>query len=159
MQVFFTPDSQNLIISRADEFSFWDVSTLREVRRMPREVAQYPGHVAFSTDGKLMALEMAPGMIHLKSVATGRTIAKLEDPSRDQATWMAFSPDGKQLVVAARFAFAIHVWDLGAIRAQLKPLELDWAWPEFPAQAKPGNASALAAPSPLRIQVLGAGMP
>ena len=159
MPVFFTPDSQNLIISSGEAFSFWDVNTLREVRRLPREVAQYPGHVAFSTDGKMMALEMAPGMIHLKDVLTGRTVAKLEDPSRDQATWMAFSPDGRQLVVAARFAFAIHVWDLGAIRARLKTLGLDWDWPEFPTTVKPGSAPALATPSPLRIQVLSAGVP
>jgi len=41
-----------------------------------------------------MALEMAPGIIHLKEAATGRTVARLEDPHGDRATWQAFTPDG-----------------------------------------------------------------
>ena len=133
--VFFTPDSRALIISRGDEFSFWDVETLQPIRRLPRDVAHFPGHVAFSPDGKLMALEMAPAVIHLKEVATGRTVAKLEDPHGDRATWLGFTPDGTQLVVVASYASAIHIWDLRAIRARLKDMNLDWDWPEFPPAA------------------------
>jgi hypothetical protein len=69
---------------------------------------------------------MAPGVIHLKEVVTMRTIAKLEDPNRDRATWQGFTPDGGKLVVVSRFAGAVHVWDLQAIRARLKELNLDW---------------------------------
>jgi eukaryotic-like serine/threonine-protein kinase len=134
-QVFFTPDSRALIISRGDEFSFWDVATLRPIRRLRRDVAVYPGHVAFSPDGRLMALEMAPAVVHLKEVATGRTVARLEDPHGDRATWQGFTPDGTQLVVAATYASAVHVWDLRAIRARLKDMNLDWDWPEFPPAA------------------------
>ena len=79
-----------------------------------------------------MALEMAPAVIHLKEVATGRTVAKLEDPHGDRATWQGFTPDGTQLVVVANYASAIHIWDLRAIRARLKDMNLDWDWPEFP---------------------------
>ena len=129
--VFFTPDSRSLIISRGDAFTFWDVATLKPVRRLDRDVRIYPGHVAFSHDGKLMALEMAPAVIQLREVATGRIVAKLEDPHGDRAQWMGFSPDGTQLVVSARFAKAIHVWDLRAIRTRLKQMGLDWEWPEF----------------------------
>jgi eukaryotic-like serine/threonine-protein kinase len=130
--VFFTPDSRALIIARGDEFSFWDVETLRPIRRLPRDVTQFPGWVAFSPDGRLMALEMAPAVLHLKEVATGRTVAKLEDPFGDRATWQGFTPDGTRLVVVAGFASAIHVWDLRVIRARLKEMGLDWDWPEFP---------------------------
>ena len=56
---YFTPDSRVLIIARGDEFSFWDTATLEPIRRLRRDVAHYPGHVAFSPDGRLMALEMA----------------------------------------------------------------------------------------------------
>ena len=41
---------------------------------------------------KLMAVEMAPAVIHLKETATGRTVAKLEDPHGDRATWQGFTP-------------------------------------------------------------------
>jgi hypothetical protein len=133
--VFFTPDSRTLIISRGDEYSFWDVTTLTMVRRLRRDVALYPGYVTFSPDGGLMALEMAPAVIHLKEVATGQTVAKLEDPHGDRATWLGFTPDGTQLVVVAGYACAIHMWDLRAIRERLKEMNLDWNWPEFPPAA------------------------
>ena len=149
--VFFTPDSHTLIISRGDEFSFWDVATLQPIRRLRRDVALYPGYVAFSPDGRLMAVEMAPAVIHLKEVATGRTVAKLEDPHGDRATWQGFTPDGTQLVVVAGYASAIHIWDLRAIRTRLKDMTLDWDWPEFP----PAATENLAA-DPGTIEVLSA---
>ena len=129
--VVFTPDARTLIVSDADQYSFWDVETLKLTRRISRDVALYPGYVAFSPDGLLMALEMAPGVIHLKELSTARTVAKLEDPGGDRAGWLAFSPDGTKLIVAAQYAKAVHVWDLRLIRTQLKAMGLDWDWPEF----------------------------
>jgi WD40 repeat protein len=140
--VFFTPDSRTLIISRGDEFSFWDVATLQPIRRLRRDVALYPGYVAFSPDGRLIALEMAPAVIHLKETATGRTVARLEDPHGDRATWQGFTPDGTQLVVIASYASAVHIWDLRAIRTRLKDMNLDWDWPAFPPAANENLAAA-----------------
>src|SRR5262249_51774289 len=147
--VFFTPDSRELIISRGDEFSFWDVQTLQPIRRLRRDVTLFPGHVAFSPDGKLMAVEMDPAVIHLKEVATGRTVARLEDPHGDPASWQGFAPDGTQLVVLSGRASAIHVWDFRAIRRRLKDMNLDWNWPEFPPEAL-GNPVA----GPVQIEVV-----
>ena len=124
--VFFTPDSRALIIARGDEFSFWDVETLQPIRRLPRDATPFPGRVAFSPDGKLMALEMAPAVIHLKEVATGPDRGQARGPGGDRATWQGFTPDGTQLVVVASYASAIHVWDLRAIRTRLKDMNLDW---------------------------------
>ncbi len=146
--VSFTPDSRALVICGGDAFTFWDLATLRPIRRLDRDVPHHPGYVAFAAGG-LMALEMAPGVIHLNEVATGRTVAKLEDPHGDQAWWMGFTPDGTQLVVAARYAKAIHVWDLRAIRRRLKAMGLDWDWPEFPPAAARARPAGLA-----RVDVL-----
>jgi hypothetical protein len=120
-----------LIVARENEVTFYDVDSLKVTRQMPRDLGLYPGYVAFTADGKLMAVEMAPGLIHLKEISSGRTVAKLEDPNRELSTWMSFTPDGTQLVVVARYAGAIHRWDLRAIRARLKMMNLDWDWPEF----------------------------
>jgi WD40 repeat protein len=136
-KVYFTPDSRTLILCTGNEFTFWDVETLQQLRRIGRDVTQYPGHVAFSPDGRLMALEIAPGIVHLRDAATDRIVAKLEDPHGDRATWMAFSPDGTQLVVNAGYSRAVHVWDLRAVRQRLKTMGLDWEWPEFSPAAPP----------------------
>ena len=80
----------------------------------------------------MMAMEISPGIIDLKEVATVQTIAKLENPFRERSTWIAFNSDGTQLIVASRYAKTVHGWDLAKIRAGLKPMGLDWHWPEFP---------------------------
>ena len=150
--VFFTPDNRELIVARDQAFIFYDLKTLEVSRRLPREMGLYPGHVAFTADGKLMAVEMSPGVIHLKEFTSGRTLAKLEDPQGDHSTWMSFTPDGTQLIVAARYASAIHRWDLQAIRAHLKSINLDWDWPEFPPSVLEHSFDKKR--QPLRMQVV-----
>ena len=125
------PDGKELVISSPGQFRFWDLETLKPRLTLSHDVF-YPSHPAFSPDQKMMAMEISPGIIHLKEVATGKKIAQLENPFRERATWMAFHPDGTKLIVASRYAKTVLVWDLAKIRAGLKPLGLDWQWPEFP---------------------------
>ncbi len=149
--VWFTPDSRELLICRGDQIIFRDLATLSS-RHLDRERSHYPAFsVAFSDEGRLMAVEMAPGVVHLKDVLTGRTVARLEDPHGDPARWLGFTPDGTQLVVSSEFA--IHVWDLRAIRRELKQIGLDWEWPEFPPARDGGDAVTS---DPLTIEVLAA---
>jgi len=129
-EVTFSPDSKDLVISSPGQFRFWDLETLKPRLIFNHEVL-YPSHPAFSSDQKLMAMEMSPGILELKEVATGHTIAKLENPFRDRSTWIAFNSGGTQLIVASRYSRTIHLWDLAKLRAGLKPMGLDWQWPEF----------------------------
>jgi WD40 repeat protein len=104
------------------------------------------GQVAFSPDGRLLAVETGQGVVRLLDPDTGREYARLEDPNQDRAAWsIAFSPDGTQLVVNGE-GYSLHVWDLRAIRAELAQRGLDWDLPEFP-PADP------VPPRPLRIVV------
>jgi WD40 repeat protein len=129
--VSFTPDSRLLVISRDNEFTIHDVQTQQRLRRISRDAAQYPGYVAFSPDSTIIALEMAPGIIHLKEMATEKTIAKLEDPNGERGGWMGFTPDGTKLVVSTAYAHSVHIWDLRLIRQQLANIGLDWDAPQF----------------------------
>ncbi len=128
----FAPDSRTLMVTYADEFSFWDAQKFQPIRGLPRGNALYRSQVAFSPDGKLLALEASSGVIHITEAATGRTIARLTDPSGGRATWMSFTPDGTQLVTASFYAKEMHIWNLRRIRTRLKAMRLDWEWPEFP---------------------------
>ena len=134
--VTFTPDSRVLVLGLGHEFRFHDVMSKELVIRLSRDVAMHPGFVAFAPTAGLMALEMAPGIVHLKEIATGKTVARLEDPHGDRASWMGLASDSGRLAVVAQYARAIHVWDLRAIRGRLKTMSLDWDWPEFSATPK-----------------------
>jgi serine/threonine protein kinase/WD40 repeat protein len=148
--VWFTPDRRELLICRGDEIIFRDLATLSS-RHLERERSHYPAFsVAFSDEGRLMAVEMAPGVVHLKDVRTGRTVARLEDPHGVPARWLGFTPDGTQLVVSSEFE--IHIWDLRAIRRELKAIGLDWGWPEFDSQT--GDARAVES-VPLSLELVG----
>src|SRR5262249_39936403 len=110
-QVFFTPDSRSLVISRTGEFRFWDVKTIQPVRELRRDGPVHPGCIAFSPAGDLMAMEITPGVIDLKAVATGKTVARLEDPHGDRAPWwIGFTPDGTRLVSVVTYSQVVHVW-------------------------------------------------
>ncbi len=128
----FTPDSRELLVSRGSDFLFLSVQTLEISRRLARKTGLFVGDVAFTRDGKMMAMEMAQAEIHLKETATGSTVAKLKDPFRDRSSMVLFTHDGTKLIAFSNVASAIHIWDLRAIRARLKPMGLDWNWAEFP---------------------------
>jgi WD40 repeat protein/Tfp pilus assembly protein PilF len=104
------------------------------------------GVVAFSPDGKLLALETGEGLVRLLDPNTGREYARLEDPNQDRARQIAFSPDGTQLVATGE-AESLHVWDLRAIRAELADRKLDWGLPPYPPAREPADAP------PLRLAV------
>jgi serine/threonine protein kinase/WD40 repeat protein len=127
--VAFSPDGRCLVISTNDEFGFWEVGSWKPVRQISRERADgNTGPMAFSADGKMLALSTARDLVQLVDPATGRTFAKLQAPNSDAVKWMAFCPDGAQLLVGSNTPEQglVRVWDLRLIRAQLKDLGLDW---------------------------------
>jgi tetratricopeptide (TPR) repeat protein len=141
---FFSPDGRTLITSRGDEYCFWDIPSFLPVKRLPWDVPNYPGWVAFAPDQNLMALELSAAVIHLIDTASGRTIAKLQDPRTDRAQWLSFTPDGAQLVAIASYSRAVHVWDLRAIRRHLATMDLDWESPAYQPVPPASAAGALA---------------
>jgi serine/threonine protein kinase/tetratricopeptide (TPR) repeat protein/WD40 repeat protein len=101
------------------------------------------GGGVYAPDGKLMALDIKDEVIRLVDAATGREIARLEGPQDDLLAWMGFTPDGTRLVMTGGRTRAIHVWDLRAIRRELKARGLDWDWPEFPPTSEEKDVSPL----------------
>ena len=134
--VTFTPDSRVLVLCLGEEFRFHDIASKDLVLRIRRDVAMHPGYVAFAPAAGLMALEMAPGVVHLKEMATGETVARLEDPHGERAAWLGLASDAGRLAVVAHYARAVHVWDLHALRRQLRGMNLDWDEPELAAPLK-----------------------
>jgi len=122
----FSPDSKQLILCESSQYSFLEIDTWRNTKTLAREHCPYPGVIAFSTDGQLMAVELSSAIISLMDVESGESLAKLEDPYRDRPTWMNFTPDGSRLVAVSNYSKNVHVWDLSSIRKKLRALGLDW---------------------------------
>ena len=83
-----------------------------------------------SPDSRLVVLGLADGTYRLVELATGRELARLEDPEQLAAS-ASFTSDGTRLVVSA--AYGLRVWELRRIRKELVKLGLDWDAPPYPA--------------------------
>jgi len=109
---------------------------------------RFSGRGQFSPDSRLLAVETGRGVIRLIDVARGRELARLEDPYQNAAHYHLFSPDGTRLVTLGKGREGgIHVWDLRAIRRELKALDLDWDAPDYPPEPPPVQ-------TPLRLEVV-----
>jgi serine/threonine protein kinase/WD40 repeat protein len=141
----FSPDSKTLVTGTSAEYGFWEAGSWHKKNALPRENAASMGWMVFSPDGKMLALLHSMTEVRLVDPATGRQFARLPTAGGPYC----FSADGSQLVTAAGRDGAFHVWDLRAIRQQLKEIKLDWDLPPYPA---PPSESA----KPLRVNVLAA---
>ncbi len=107
------------------------------------------GYFAFTADGTIVALsDVRPGTIRLMAPDTGAQIARLAGPEPSRLLPMCFSADSGLLITYGSESRAIHLFDVRAIRAQLKELDLDWDAPPLPTAA-----SALAA-DPIEMDVV-----
>ena len=111
----FSPDRRTLVTSSLDEAVLWDIFTGK-----PRSSPQPGSQVAFSTDGKLMAVSAPPASspprsISLRDAATDQPVGALTLREHEVVLGMAFSPDRKSLAVSSIDADDIAsttLWDL-----------------------------------------------
>ena len=153
----FSPDGRWLVsCTHADagrsSYHFWRVGTWELDHRIDQERNGIAGHPpAFTSDGRLMALGIAPDQVLLADAATGRELARLTTLQPVTPTPLVFSPDGTKLVAATRQK-TVLVWDLRRIRDQLAPMGLDWDAPPYPtAPAASDAAGPLPPPRPVRV--------
>jgi len=126
VSVAFSPDSKTLATCAALEYCFWDTGTWRARHRaIVRKGSNTPGPIVFSRDGKLLALAPTRRLIKLLDPQTGAEFASLTPPIAQNMRWLAISQDSGQLA-AVTDSGSIQLWDLRALRAELKTLRLDW---------------------------------
>ncbi len=129
-KVGFSPDGKWLLTT-GGAFRLWEVGTWREHRTLGEST--YNDGFAFSSDGKLLALgDAAPGVVRLVDPDTGREVARLIGPEPTRLHPLCFSPDGAQLITFGSESLEVHLFDLRAIRKQLKERDLDWDAPPLP---------------------------
>ncbi|MEU8709100.1 serine/threonine-protein kinase [Streptomyces sp. NPDC048565] len=112
-------DDRTLAVSGSNgEVQLWDVAT----RQVTATFDGYDTHctVAFSPDGKTLAIsgqedrkEHFRAFVQLRDVATRRVIGAFDIGAvGDQATAMAFSPDGKYLATGDSAGGKVSLWSL-----------------------------------------------
>jgi eukaryotic-like serine/threonine-protein kinase len=79
----------------------------------------------FAPDGKMLAVWTDTAALRLVDTATGRELARLEDPDFEIVHEIVFTPDGSRLITVHR-SKGMHVWDLGLLREELAEHGLDW---------------------------------
>jgi WD40 repeat protein len=124
--VAFTPDNQWLVTGSASEFCFWNLETLKPDRRIKRmDTGGGHGPIAFSADGKVMALTITRTFVQLREYPSLKILTTLQAPDPQMISWLCFDHLGRRLAVANE-THIIHVWDLRAVREELAKLRLDW---------------------------------
>ena len=122
----FAPESDLLVVGRADEFAFYETNNWNLVDRMPRDSGG--GHqppLAFSGDGKLFAVAQSSWTVKLIDTVTRRELATLTSPHSGILRCLSLNRDGSQLVACTQNGVVLH-WDLREIRNLLEAAGLDW---------------------------------
>ena len=133
--VTFSPDSQWLVTSTPSECHFWQVGSWKRLHSIPRGgAAELTGSVAFTPDGRMVAIAHTRRSVRLVNTGTWQELATLEAPDPGVLSDLKFSPDGA-LLAAATENRVLHLWDLRSIRQQLAAMKLDWDLPPLPPPA------------------------
>jgi WD40 repeat protein len=119
-----TPDRQPLW-KPGHNYRSWQVGSWQPGSLwLPRPHASIPGPLAFSPDGKVLALAPSPREMRLVDAATGEEVATLPMPGSLLPNWLCFSADGHRLAISAENN-AVQVWDLQSLRRELAKMQLD----------------------------------
>ena len=142
----FSTDGQWLVTGSSEECRFWKVGSWQPARAIKRDHAgSLVGPMAFSRDGRMLAIAVSPRVIQLTDLATDEVFATLSTPDTQMIESLCLSPDGSQL--AATSGGAIQTWDLRLIRAGLAAMALDWDLLPYP------PLDTKHKPAPLRVTV------
>jgi WD40 repeat protein len=135
----FSGDNKWLATSTAEGVRLWSTETWQPGPVFNHSGSNWPGSMAFSPHGSLLALAHTPTSIELIDLKTLTVVATLTLPMSTRAGFMQFSPDESQLALTADQQ-ACFLFDLRQIRNSLADLGLDWEQQPFaPATASPAS--------------------
>jgi len=122
----FSPDGRWLLTGTDQEYRLWDTEHWQPGPGCPADLAgaQF-GEAFFSTSGNLVALRQRGGSCEIRETKNFTHLITLEPPDGRQASPRAWSPDGTKLFLLG-YGHRLYVWDLTALRAELRTRGLDW---------------------------------
>ncbi|MEQ8764616.1 MAG: serine/threonine-protein kinase [Planctomycetota bacterium] len=130
IQVAFDPRGRWLSTGDHRGVHLWSLDDWRLVRSFEKEPVQseQPAHLAFSSDGRLLALTARHDLIQILDTQGGEVLASLESASTHFYHELRFPPDRWRLY-ATSLGNAIEVWDLETLGRRLDELGLGSPFP------------------------------
>jgi WD40 repeat protein len=121
----FSPDGEKLF-TFGHRIRVWRVGDWRSLPDLPDESSDAELVLGtISPDGRWLAATEGDREVHLIELVTGKLMAVLDGPGEGGILALAFSPDGKTLVIA-RDRGDIQIWPLHTLKTELAKLGLDW---------------------------------
>ena len=133
----FSPNSQHLVIGTPQDFQIWQVGNWdKPIKVIPRDTGLLRGNVAFSADGRFVALAHSNQAAKLFDANNWSELATLEASGNHLISDLSLTSNGDKLAVATE-NHVVQVWDLRKIRRQLNDISLDWTGDDFvPVESK-----------------------
>jgi WD40 repeat protein len=129
----FRPDGKVLAVLSSNSCQILETQSWQVVHRLPLEgmaSSSVSRRLAFSRDGCVLAVPVAPGVIKLLETAAYGELARLHI-SDAELQELAFSENGAWLMAGAADGVA-HLIDLERIRGRLTQINLEWRRPPAP---------------------------
>jgi len=121
-QVAFDPSGKILITGDSAAYRWYSVGNWRLLRTLDREPGNI-GHVAFSPDGKFLALD-GPGSSMMLADPAGNELGVFDTPITYGSACNCFTRDSHLLISTG--AYSLSLWDLPRVRSKLASMNLDW---------------------------------
>jgi serine/threonine protein kinase/WD40 repeat protein len=148
----FSPDGCWLVSGVRNDFCFWEVGSWERKFRLPRDPRSLFSSLAFTRDGRLLAVVDGRNRIHLHDAAClpPRHLATLETPEGPASlTGLSLSPDGTRLAATMDYNNTTVLWNLRQLRQELAALDLDWEMPPYPPAERAAESE-----QPLTVNVI-----
>ncbi len=117
----FSPDGKWLACSSFSENRVLAVPSWNLIHRRPCESSALLGFISFSRDGRLMSVRDTPTRIAILEPGSWRTLYHLDAPLQEIFERNGLSPGGRYFA-AVGTRQEVYVWDLHAIRVELRRL-------------------------------------
>jgi serine/threonine protein kinase/WD40 repeat protein len=138
-RVGFSPKNGKWLATGNGGVRLWEVGTWR-----PGPVVGSPVSSVFAFDptGRLLAVNDDPGIVRLVIAESGKELLRLTAPVEGKLEPCCFTPDGCKLITFGHDRL-VHIFDLAAIRRDLRPMGLDWEEEAPPPPQAPGPVPPL----------------